>query len=75
MHKATMDLPKHKALGVDGIPMEFFHEMWQGVGKDIKNLCKRHFKKEGCTRNLRLVYNHSSQSQRIIVLSLIIDQF
>jgi hypothetical protein len=41
-----MDLPKHKALGVDGIPMEFFHEMWQEVGEDIKNLCKRHFKKD-----------------------------
>jgi hypothetical protein len=33
-----MDFPKHKALGVDGIPMEFFHEMWQEVGMDIKNL-------------------------------------
>jgi hypothetical protein len=38
MHRATMDLPKHKAPGVDGIPMEFFHEVWQEVGKDIKIL-------------------------------------
>ncbi len=28
MCRAIVDLPKHKVLGVDGIPMEFFHEMW-----------------------------------------------
>jgi hypothetical protein len=74
VQRATMDLSKHKTPRVDGIPMEFFHEMWQEIGKDIKTFCKRHFKKEGCTRSLRLVYNHSSQSWGIIVSSLIIDQ-
>jgi hypothetical protein len=38
MHRAAMDLPKHKALGVDDNPREFIHEMWQEVGEDIKDL-------------------------------------
>jgi hypothetical protein len=45
MHRAVLDLPKHKAPWVDGIPMEFFHEMWQEVGKDIKNLLQETFQK------------------------------
>jgi hypothetical protein len=36
--KATFSLPKHKAQGVDGIPMELFHELWLEVGKDMINL-------------------------------------
>jgi hypothetical protein len=41
MRKTTLDLAKHKATGVNGIPMEFFQEAWPKVGNDIINLPKR----------------------------------
>jgi hypothetical protein len=36
--RAVRDLPKHKAPRIDGVPMEFFHDMWQKVRTNIKNL-------------------------------------
>jgi len=36
--KVTFVLPKHKAQGMDGIPMEFFHDLWLEVGKNMTNL-------------------------------------
>jgi hypothetical protein len=49
-----MDFPKHKAPRVDGIPMEFFHEMWQEVGMDIKNLLKETFQKGRMHKELKV---------------------
>jgi hypothetical protein len=36
--KVTFVLSKHKAQGMDDIPMEFFHELWLEVGKNMTNL-------------------------------------
>ncbi len=35
MKKIILDLVKHKAVGVNRIPMEFFQEAWPKVGNDI----------------------------------------
>jgi hypothetical protein len=54
MHKTIVDLPKHKAPRVDGTPMEFFHEMWQEVGKDIKNLLQETFQEGRIHKELKV---------------------
>jgi len=54
VHRAIINLPKHKALGVDGIPMEFFHEMWQEIGKDIKNLLHETFQEGKVHKELKV---------------------
>jgi hypothetical protein len=38
LHKENFELLKHKALVIDGIPMEFFHKMLLKVGKRHKRL-------------------------------------
>jgi hypothetical protein len=52
--KATFALPKHKAQGVDGIPMEFFHELWLEVGKDMINLFQETFHKNSINKDLNI---------------------
>jgi hypothetical protein len=54
MHRVVMDLPKHKAPRVNGIPMEFFHEVWQKVGKDIKNLLQETFQEGRMHKELKV---------------------
>jgi hypothetical protein len=54
VHRATMDLPKHRAPRVDGIPMELFHEMWQDVGEDIKNLLQEIFQEGRMHKELKV---------------------
>jgi len=49
-----MDLPKHKDPWVNGIPMEFFHEMWQEVEKDIKNLLHETFQEGNMHKKLKV---------------------
>jgi hypothetical protein len=43
VHKVTFDLPKHKAPRVNGIPMEFFREVWPKVNEDMTNLLQETF--------------------------------
>ncbi len=45
MKKIILDLVKHKAVGVNRIPMEFFQEAWPKVGNDIWNLQKKAYAK------------------------------
>jgi hypothetical protein len=40
--KTTFDLVKHRAMGIDKIPMEFF-QVWHEVRNDIKNLLQETF--------------------------------
>ncbi len=54
VHKATFDLPKHKVLGVDGIPMEFFHELWPEVSEDMTNLLYKTFQKDSMNKELNI---------------------
>jgi hypothetical protein len=35
IHKATFDLPKHKAMSIDGILMEFFREAWLDINDHV----------------------------------------
>jgi hypothetical protein len=43
VRKTTFDLAKHKAMGVDKIPLEFFQEAWHEVRNDIKSLLQETF--------------------------------
>jgi hypothetical protein len=54
MHRATMDFPKHTAPRIDGILMEFFHEMWQEVGEDIKNHLRETFQEGRMHKELKV---------------------
>lgn len=54
VHKATFDLPKHKAPRVDGIPMEFFHELWPEVSEDMTNLLYKTFQKDSMNKELNI---------------------
>jgi hypothetical protein len=54
MDRATMDLPNHRTPRVDGIPMELFHEMWQEVGEDIKNLLQKIFQEGRMHKELKV---------------------
>lgn len=52
--KVTFALPKHKAQGVDGIPMEFFHELWPKVGKDMIKLFQETFHESSMNKDLSI---------------------
>jgi hypothetical protein len=39
---------------VDGIPMEFFYELWLEVGKDMTNLFKESFHESSMNKDLNI---------------------
>jgi hypothetical protein len=51
--RAIRNLPKHKAPRIDGVPMEFFHDMWQEVGTYIKNLLQETFQERRMHKELK----------------------
>ncbi len=54
VHKVVFYLPKHKALVVDGIPMEFFHELWLEVSEDMTNLLQETFQEGSMNKKLSI---------------------
>jgi hypothetical protein len=52
VHKVGFDLPKHKAPGVDGIRMEFFHELWPKVNENMTNLLQETFQDGSMNKEL-----------------------
>lgn len=54
VRKTTFDLAKHKAMGVDKIPLEFFQEAWHEVRNDIKSLLQETFQKGLMHRDLNV---------------------
>jgi hypothetical protein len=54
MHKTTFDLLKHKAISIDGIPMEFFQEAWFDIRDDVSETYFRKPSIKGlCIGNLK----------------------
>jgi hypothetical protein len=54
VHKAAFDVPKDKAPRVDGIPMEFFHELWPEVSEDMTNLLYETFQEDSMNKELSI---------------------
>ncbi len=53
VHKVGFDLPKHKALGVDGIRTEFFHELQPKVNENMTNLLQETFQDGSMNKELQ----------------------
>jgi isocitrate dehydrogenase len=47
IHKTTFDLPKHKAMSIDGIAMEIFQETWLDIKDHVSKTYSRKPSRKG----------------------------